>query len=323
MKKNILLLILLSFFPQSCKQGDAYQKPWNTDLVDVPSQTEVIQDSAPEIKVDCPCKEKIVGKGFRFSSLIVKQPDYPDKDNDDILRKLLNDIWSRDIQNKILNVIFQVDSVDMNTGIMNITAGSAWKYKSNSDPCTIEETATCEGRYEILKDYSKIIPCQVNEECGFTVSEKSKMGLYFHPGYLGRPILCGPELKWPPVTGSPVPNAIPIMKLSAEGSFKEDCTRIEGWLHGCINKNDVADILCFCNDYKYECPIDKNPEGETYCQRQCGAFWMNFGFFISTVAGLDPNCDMDDNPDNGFEGYELGGDFTADVLSDAEYKILK
>ena len=91
-----------------------------------------------------------------------------------------------------------------------------------------------------------------------------------------------------------------------------------GLLEGCIAL-DAAYLICFCMDTEYNCAREPDPDDTSgfYCRKECGMEWLNFGSFIYDIAGLEPNCDIDE--DGTMDGYRIAGEFEAEMLDDSKY----
>lgn len=253
---------------------------------------------------NCECIAQLPqGTCFRFIEMKCEPGTYQDPNMAERAKAVcdfLNEIWKRDIEKQILNVLFKIESYDPNTKTLKLKAGAAWKYKKDGTPCTTATSKECDGSFKLLEKYAVEFVFDV-EGCNFKTQQK--YDLFYHSGDPAQPVLCGPEL--------PQPNALPLKNLDAKGAFDNKCEQIPiASLDGCIAVS-AAEKVCMCNDFSYKkCPINPKVDGQTYCEKTCGVdFGTNFGGFVKDVAQLAPICKVKDE-----DGYYLGGTFRAQVL---------
>ena len=287
---------------------------------------DVVDDVATPAFTCGHCLESMVGKALRFTSLEVTKPVIPDAGNPEALPDFLNDIWQVDVARYVLNIMLGVDSVDVTTGTLQLTAGAAW-HDLAFDDLPDDETGAGPTKYALLPGYTSSVVVTLDSQCRITI--QSPVELKFHPGPESHPTICAPELvnaANPPAVGG----IIPIKQLRPEGRVASDCSGvIEGELTGCIAKAD-ADRICSWfpapnyDDWYFERneTIDAVVGDLDYCRHWCGTIpgeppgstktkWTNFGAFV-TLVEVPPDCDSDG--DEVPDGYGIAGHWTANLV---------
>jgi len=302
---GIALLVVLAGGLWACGGG-------SKDKTDVAPDTTVTEtgDTAAEATTgSCDKCEGMVGWGFRINSLTVTEPKDDTITADEALRDFLNDMWQRDIQNDVLNILFEITAYEPAAGTMVFKAGPGEK--------------TLDGKYHMLCGYDAEFQLVFNPgnkgQCAFETS--SDTNLNFHAGPLDEPINCAPEVV-------DYPNAIPIIDLFAEGKLATDCQALTGqilqaYLKGFISKAN-ADMICYCAHYdplkkEYACEREPQPGHERYCWDRCGSDYASFGgavdIFFKDVPGKGIVTNAED-----VDGYSIAGFFTAERVPTYDQK---
>ncbi len=293
-----------------------------------PGCVQVTEPEAPTIEIPensggcdkyCECDAAdVTGRAYRVTSLQIDEPE--------AFATILNEMWAGDINNNVLNVIFNVEQAVAGTtgsafNSLKITAGPSWRVPK--EPWT-NPAPDGNPPESIIDSYCQLkgmaIPLELkpyrNLQCTFKSTEMSS--LYFHSGPKDMPFICAPQ--------NEVANNIPIKNLKIRATFNRDCTEIaDGYLEGCIAV-DAADNICMCPGGAGVC--DREPpvgsdasvyeeavaaaQPKTlgdYCHTVCGAKWISFGALIHSFK-LEPTCLTVD----GIEGYRVQGFFTATAI---------
>ena len=291
------------------------------------------QDGGSVASRSCdPCLAGLVGKTLRFSWIEVTEPSTPPG-----LPDYLNGIWQEDICRHILNIMLRIDTIDLDTGVIEFTAGPAWHdrdpYEQSENPNGLPMGVGCldgtnpvlnpPSAYYFLPEYRTQLSAQLREgSCVFdTITENAR--LRFHAGR--------PNEKY--FTCSPLnSNEIPIEKLFASGRITDDCGAIlDANLTGCIAHAAACEICAWgiAPDYT-TWAVDPNPDTVpvpcdlSYCKHHCSAMWPNFGAMVSGIFGVPRTCDLDNNPcpagDDSCreEGYALAGFWRASLVELSE-----
>lgn len=255
--------------------------------------------STPGLDPGCLACEGIEGMAFRFTSLLVTEPDDPDSTTDGAIRDYLNEMWRRDIANEIFNVFMRITAYDPASGRMNVTVGSAMRFPDGLFHFICGTT----GDYELQAspgscDYANVAGDQT---------------LRFHTGPVDAPVYCAPELT--------PQNAVPIRGLATQLTLDTDCQAgtasvSAGFLAGWVPEID-ADRICFCSRYDasrgvYDCEDAPQPGHAQYCFANCGAGYGLFGSILKIVAKVTPTPD----PFDGTPSFRIAGYYDAESLSD-------
>jgi hypothetical protein len=294
------LLLALAGWTWACGGGGDDKTEVGPDVTETTDTT--TGDTATEATAGaCSKCEGMVGWGFRINALTVTEPKDDTITADEALRDFLNGMWQRDIQNDVLNIMFEITAYDPQAGTMSFKAGPGEK--------------TLDGKYHMLCGYDVEFQLAFNPQgkgqCVFETSENT--GLNFHAGPLDEPINCAPGV-------TDYPNAIPIIDLFAEGQLATDCQAMTGqilsaYLKGFITKAN-ADIICYCGQYDpelkdYTCERAPQPGHERYCWDKCGSDYGSFGttvdLFFQKVEGKGVVKNAE-----GVDGYSIAGFFTAE-----------
>jgi hypothetical protein len=248
-----------------------------------------------EVDERCLACPGIVGMAFRFSSMVVTEPDAG------AIKDYLNEMWRRDIANELLNIVMLVTSYDPISGQMKVTVGSAMRF----DDQRFHFICGTTGDYELRATPGS---CDYANEIGPET-------LNFHTGPIDAPVYCAPELG--------TPNAIPVRGLTTKLSLKTDCASgtasvSAGFLEGWIPDAD-ADRICFCNLYDlnrgvYTCEHVPQPESTYYCPAHCGGGNMLFGSVLKVTAKIAPEPD----PFEGALAFHIAGYYDAESIPDFE-----
>lgn len=231
----------------------------------------------------------MVGWAFRITSLFVTEPEDPDSETDHKVREFLNELWERDIDNEVLNILFEVKEYDPVAGKLVVRAGPAWKHD--------------DGKFHMLCGYDSDFTLPM-DGCGF---EAEGLELNFHTGPLDAPVICAPDLE--------LSNSIPLRAMSVKAELETDCAASDGGITGGYLSGWIpaaaADQICSCNIYddvtkSYSCDEPPDPSEDKYCGKNCGTLgYTNFGWVVTTMAQIPPQ----DNA--GVPSYRLAGYFSA------------
>jgi hypothetical protein len=287
------LLALVLMVALACDSAE--KKADDTGTVDDGST----EETSPEvIAAGCDdCGGALVGKAMRFSSLFVTEPADPNSTTDGAIRDFLNGMWTRDMENEILNILFVIKAYDMATGSLTVEVGPAWRFP--------------DGDFHFICGYSDTYELKTEPgSCDFT-NEAAPGKLNFHTGPKNDPVLCAPDV-------APT-NSIPISDLITEATLQTDCdastVSIEGaTLSGWILETD-ADMICSCNNYDpdtktYTCDSTPDPDHDNYCFKNCGSGYSLFGPIMKIIAQVAPKP----NP-QGLPSFKIAGFYAADTIA--------
>ncbi len=289
-------------------------------------------DVAPPPPGQCEqrCATNLPGGAFRFTMLHVTAPADGECTKAQALRELLNGIWTRDLAAYVLNIIFEMKTVQFPVscvaGSLELEAGPGWyKLKPESEALTIPEVTSeaveslCLLQAPNGSQFASTFQATLDSGCAFNIdlSAQAESGegvfLLFHTGPVDAPIICAPEQGDDPAEGL-LDNTIPLAITFASGKLNEACDAIEeGFLEGCIAL-DHADHICFCIDPNYNCPLAPNPASTRYCDQMCAPGRINFGAFVTDTAGCEPACTVLGKP-----GVRIAGNFRAERIPDAMF----
>jgi len=262
-----------------------------------------IPDSTGTCSNLCDCDdEEMDGRVYRVTSLEIDEPEQ--------FASLLNDLWSTDILNNTLNILFVVDTFARNSissfDSIRFQAGPAWRSPRMPLGVPPEEGQPSESAVESyclldgLTAEASVKPYHGNQ-CVFKTIEDTS--LFFHTGPTTDPLVCAPK-------GEPR-NTIPIKNLKIRFGFDQDCrTVVAGSIEGCITLTD-ADKICMCL-VSGSCTVQPKGEGydpddlTAYCKDECGDKWLSFGQTVKAF-GLAPTCVTSE----GDQGYRLQGFISA------------
>ena len=258
------------------------------------------------------------GRTYRFTSMIIEEPY--------LLADLLNSKWAADLQDNILNVLFQVERSDPSlTGypVRTATIRTASGWRTPADLRLPEDTAIesfcmirpTEEALELAPDRACTNRCQL--------ATSTPSSLNFFAGPESRPINCAPQL--------PLQHAIPLTEVDARFVFNEDCTMLlQGRLSACLERA-AAEKICICALDSGSCKVQEPIDVETpytsrteFCSRCGPGAWISLSDFIDSMAAnpADPQtaqklppCD----PAKPGQGYKISGIFEAVQVGQVDY----
>ena len=252
-------------------------------------------DVAP-VNPDCPPCPGLVGTALRVTSLVVTSPDAPDNTTDDTIRDFLTEMWERDLQLGLINMLLVVRRYDPVAGVYEAEGGSAWLHP--------------DGKWHFICGYHWPVVSTIDAATCTTDSAANPSTVAFHAGPGDRPNTCAPD-------GDP-PNAITLTDVVTHGVLHVDCANRSAWyqgatLQGWIHKT-TADGLCACLSFDddtgaYTCDRTPDPAGSNFCFERCGK-----GFaLVGTVFEKAAKVPVVAGPD-GIDSYPLGGVFAAETV---------
>ncbi|MFH1532720.1 MAG: hypothetical protein ABIK09_18510 [Pseudomonadota bacterium] len=257
----------------------------------------------------CECTAAdLTGRVLRINRFEIDEPE--------ALATVLNTMWSGEIRNNIMNVLFRMDAAEKGTltAFKSITmaAGPAWRDPPIPAQLPPEEdapTASAVDSYCMLDGLDQEIALKPYHGYQCQYKNPQPASLVFHLGGRDDPLMCAPLLE--------PANATPLMDLKVRFGFNEDCTGItDGFLEGCIAVDD-AERMCVCTNagtcaWAGDPGAAHTPEDlPGYCKAACGVGWASFGGIIKSV-GIVPTCLTLD----GREGIRLQAFFDAVDVSD-------
>lgn len=283
----VVLVVALACGSEDTKKDDTGPATDGT-TTDTPAET---------VATSCGDCGGLEGTALRFSSLFVTEPADPDSTTDHAIRTFLNEMWTRDMDNEILNILFVIKAYDSETGNLEVEVGPAWKFG--------------DGNFHFICGYTDTYELTTSPgECDYTNEDKPGT-LSFHTGPKDDPVICAPD-----VTPS---NAIPIMGLITDATLQTDCdaktASIEGaYLQGWI-KEEAADMICSCNGYDpetktYTCDSEPQPGHANYCFENCGGGYALFGPIVKTIAQVKPVP----NPYDQEPSFRIAGYYSATTI---------
>ncbi|MBN2528678.1 MAG: hypothetical protein JXR76_19975 [Deltaproteobacteria bacterium] len=277
----------------------------------------------------CDCSADDMSKRvFRFIELNVVEPPR--------LRKTIDDLWSHELNNFLLNVLFIVDdtkkSGEKKGGFsqLSLTVGPGWRTPVEADELFWTSEKEVDELCLVDDDLNQKVDVTSFDaaECTFVNSDLKT--LYFHMGHKGNPLMCAPLLKQP--------NATPLHDLRVTFRLNEDCTELkDGFLSGCIPISD-ANKMCMCgttgvcvrdgNEADEPFPDEMGEDGDetwplsdsqekallTYCVNACGkatdSSWSSYRALME-FGSDEPTCETQ----SGEPGYRLTARFKAEEVT--------
>lgn len=284
------------------------------------------EDVAP-LGCEAICGERLPGANFRFTLLHVTEPNESTSPRAKALQDILNDMWSRDLSGHVLNIIFELGSVDYESGEANLEVGPGWYRltpEAAQDPPPVGEVAASDvSNFCLLEgvegeSLAIALIAQLDAECGFeidpaTAQDSDGQGafLLFHTGPTTDPVICAPDQGSAPGLAD---NTIPLAVTAARGRFDASCDRIvEGYLEGCIAV-EHANQICMCTRPGGHCKEDASPSAANYCGQVCSSESLNLGGFMLDVAQIEPSCTV-----FGRDGIRIAAMFEAKRLPPERY----
>jgi|GEM_PF-3005201 len=283
---GLALIVVVSLVAFACGGGGSSTEqdtnPGNDVVADAPADT---------ASASCQKCDNIVGLAMRFTSLFVTEPDSPDSPTDEAIRDYLNEIWGRDVELELLNILFVIKEFDPAAGKLVAEVGPAWKF--------------ADGNFHFIKGYSNIYTTTFDAAtCAYT-NEAAPGELNFHTGPKDDPIICAPDV--------PMTNSIPMAGLITDGVLSTDCAagtasitgaKLKGWI-----AESAADGICACGQFdsdsnQYTC--DKTPDPDStlnVCFQKCGKGFTLFGQVVKQIAKVEPQPGPDGVPSFVLAGY--------------------
>ncbi|MBM4321700.1 MAG: hypothetical protein FJ125_17610 [Deltaproteobacteria bacterium] len=251
-------------------------------------------------------KTGLDGRIYRFTMMKVEEPY--------LLAGILNAKWSSDLDDRILNVLFSVDSSEpSHTGYVArkvlMRAASGWRSPGQINLAPGEEVES----FHMLKGTCSPIELQPNRECNdrCQLATVGKAELNFFAGSLEEPINCAPELT--------PQHVVPLTQMKASFIFNEDCSRLlQGNLTACLLRS-AAERLCMCPGPSGSCkliPTEPSDDPNLYCNR-CGTgqMWFNLAAALPDLPGVNPDLPACDPP-LGDAGYKVTGIFEGEEITE-------
>lgn len=238
-------------------------------------------------------------------------------DEPEALATVLNTMWSGEIRNNIMNVLFRMDAAEEGTltafDSITMAAGPAWRDPPTPAQLAPEDpdapTDSAVDSYCMLEGLDQEIALEPYHGYQCQYKNPDPASLVFHLGGRDNPLMCAPLLE--------PANTTPLKDLKVRFGFNEDCTGIkDGFLEGCIAVED-ADRMCVCTvagtcTYAGDAAAEHTPDDlPGYCKSACGGGWASFGGIIKSV-GIAATC----NTLDGREGIRLQAFFDAVDVSD-------
>jgi hypothetical protein len=238
-------------------------------------------------------------------------------DEPEALATVLNTMWSGEIRNNIMNVLFRIDAAEEGTltafDSITMAAGPAWRDPPTPAQLPPEDpdapTASAVDSYCMLEGLDQEIALEPYHGYQCQYKNPDPTSLVFHLGGRDNPLMCAPLLE--------PANTTPLKNLKIRFGFNADCTGItDGFLEGCIAVED-AERMCVCTVAGTCTASGDTGAAHTpddlpgYCKAACGGGWASFGGIIKSV-GIAPTCITQD----GRDGIRLQAFFDAVDVSD-------
>ena len=224
-----------------------------------------------------------LGTWYRFTKMQIASldgnPEHP-------AIRVLNNLWSRDIEEDQLNVMFEVKEV--NGSQITIRALNAARYNTpDTGYCLLPETA---------------IEFVFNRDgCDFTNPEPSGINIY--AGSVDIPKNCSPELE--------APNTIPVREVTLTGAFNDDCSQI---ISGRVPSASIPQVgltqTCTCLSPIVESCGGLDPSFESEQCAGCNTAYTSLQEQLSLFGELSYGCEA-----NGAPAVCLEAEFEAERLN--------
>ena len=246
-------------------------------------------DMGPQVDPCADCLE--VDTWYRFDTLALEALDggpHP-------VIALLNNFWRTDVNNHVLNVLFEVRAIEgdqVTIGAMN----AAWVSEAENDYCLLPSTAI---------DF-----IFTRQGCGIINADPAGINIY--AGSVEIPKNCSPA-------GSDAENAIPVRDVILSGEFSSDCSVISnGAVQSAAIKRSALETTCTCLNGDLDGCVGLNPDfsGNNFDECQgCNETYQSLSRQLNAIRQLDWNCEVDGEEavciEAGFSATRL--DFTPPV----------
>ena len=226
-----------------------------------------------------------VGAWYRFTTLELESLDggpHP-------VVSVLNNLWARDVDDHVLNVLFEVRSVEgdqIKMGAMN----AAWVSEADDDYCLMPETAI-----EFIFTQS---------QCSISNSDSAGINIYAGSKEITKN--CSAE--------GEATNAIPVRDVLLGADFSTDCSQLlSGSVRSAAIKRSALEGTCSCLSPILEsCEgIDPSFEGNSFGECMgCNTRYNSLSRQLNMFQELTWECEVD-----GEEAVCLEASFAASKLS--------
>ena len=226
-----------------------------------------------------------VGAWYRFTALELESLDggpHP-------VISVLNNLWARDVDDHVLNVLFEVRSVEgdqITMGAMN----AAWVSEADDDYCLMPETAI-----EFIFTQS---------QCSISNSDAAGINIYAGSKEIAKN--CSPE--------GEATNAIPVRDVLLGADFSADCSQLlSGSVRSAAIKRSALEGTCSCLSPVLEsCEgVDPNFEGNSSGECVgCNTRYNSLSRQLNMFQELTWECEVD-----GEQAVCLEASFAASKLS--------
>lgn len=267
-----------------------------------PSDASSAESDAPgpdaaSVNPECAPCPGLVGTALRIAGIYVTSPDSPVSTADDAIRDFLNEMWARDMDMGLINMVFVIRGYDPAAGVLAVEQGPAWLHP--------------DGRYHFICGYNFSFSAPFDaQSCRYDGSPNPST-VCFHAGPGDAPNTCAPD-------GDP-PHSITLGHAITSGHIAVDCaardvTFSDGLLSGFMHVDDAYGV-CACMQFdegtgSYACDRTPDPDSAVnFCFQRCGKGFALLGQVFEKVAKVTPVAGPD-----GVPSFPLGGTFTAETI---------
>jgi hypothetical protein len=208
----------------------------------------------------------MVGDWYRFTIMQIASLD-GDRTHGAI--RTLNTLWANDINNDLLNVLFEVKEVSATQ--VKVRALNAARYNEpDTGYCLLPATAI-EFVFE-------------RDGCDFINPEPSGINIY--AGSVDIPKNCSPEL--------PAPNTIPVRSVTLQGTFSDGCGQIiRGRVPSASIPQSGLSQTCTCILPTVESCEGLEPDFESEQCPGCNQRYTSLNQQLSLFGALTYSCEAD------------------------------
>ena len=186
---------------------------------------------------------------------------------------VLNSLWRSEVDDHIINVLFEVREVEGDRIIMG-AMNAAWLSEAEDDYCVLPSTAI---EFNFARE-------------GCDISNQDPAGINIYAGSQEIPKNCSPD-------GGDAKHAIPVRSVLLGGSFDTECQRIdEGLVRSAAIKRSSLEQTCTCLNTLEACVglDDAYPGDDRFGEcAGCNTNYSSLARQLTTFQALNWDCEVD------------------------------